>query len=177
LTDLGFEFDSPKLRYTPVAFFSWSKNLIETVVESPTLSSVANQGQSRSWGIENELLVRASEGFELRSHYTYQQSRRGGRDRTYQPRHRFGVSPQWRPTQALDFTGRLESRSQVRAPDFYSNPRINWQWNLEFDAALKLKRNTFGVQLKNLLAWNREEIKDYPLGNAPEVKISLERKW
>jgi hypothetical protein len=177
LADLGAEWTDDHLNLSSVFFVSRSQHLIETSVKSPTLSTVENLGSTLTWGLENQGQWRLAQALDIQMSYTYQQSRRGKLDRLYQPRHRLGVKTNYALTRFVSWQSFLDTRSRVRVPDFYSNPWIDSQWNLGLGALLQKDKNSFSIRLENLLAWEREEIKDYPLGNAPTLRLSFERNW
>ncbi len=177
LVDGGVKWSSSFLQYQPSVFFTYTENLIETVVESATLSSVANRGRAKTWGLENEFHLFWHEKFESQIQYTYQQSKRGESDRVYQPRHRLQWNHEWRPSPQLKFSFPLYYRSRVKTPSFYADPSIGAQWDLGLKAELQRKSWSFDLQLMNALGWKREEIKEYPLAQEPQLKLGIEYKW
>lgn len=176
--DAGLNWQGADFNFSETFFISKAYDLIETVVESQTLSTVKNRGRSLTWGFETEARAQVFKNrIQISSQYTYQQARRGNQDRVYQPRHRLQADPEIQVVKNIKLSTPLSFRSKMLAPAFYLDRHLNWQFDLGLKIKYTVSWGRLDFQAFNLLGWNREEIKDYPLPQKPWFKIGLQRNW
>lgn len=175
--DLGLDWIQAPFRISHTAFLRHTRDIIQTVQLSPLKSQSENSGRGLAWGVENQWEVQAVKALRLSLQYQYEISEIGERQRVYSPNHRLHFSPTWTPTVDWELGLHYAYRSPMRAPDFYTEPRIDEQHRLDLQAEYQKGSWTFELALRNLLLRAQEEIKEYPLPEELHFSFGAQKKF
>lgn len=175
--DIGYEAHASFWRARIVQAFFWNRtsDLLESTLDSTGISQTQNQGVGIAYGLENEASVQPYRALKFSGNYTLQKTSLGSRRQFYQPVHRLNLAPTLFPDEFVSVSMPVYARSNVLTSA--AGEKSASQIDLGVNLTAHLHRYLFRLQLMNLLAWRREELKNYPLPEEPWVKLFLSAEF
>lgn len=171
--DFGFESHAQILKSSSFVlqtcfFFDRTEDLLQDDPRDLAYQ-IQNIGTALTYGWETELHFEVFRNYGLDLSYTLQRSKIEDVERIYQPSQHLFLQAALFKDSWMNLAIPFYYRSQVHAP---LDQKISAQADLGFILKMNWGRSEVQWTLKNLLGWNREEIKGYPLGNQPSMTIS-----
>lgn len=174
--DLGYEWrsqilDGIGLRIQQAFFFDRTERILQSVQisESPRIYQVQNLGTGFNFGIENFLSLQFQKNLRFEASYTFQNPQVSGSESLRQARHFLVLGPEFFPEDWIS----LGIPSWIRSSMLDFGGRIHQQVDLGLWTRFRISRFELLLQLFNLLGWNREDIREFPIGNETSAKLSL----
>ena len=189
--DWGWNLKTNTIEASQTVYWIRTNHTIESV-NTNGIFQAQNVGSGARLGIESDLRIILSQGYDLSLSYELLMARvqssteslwsfsplKSPTRQLNQPLHKASVVPRLFVGRVAEISSPLTVRSSIRATNSNDQIPSQWNWNLNINAKpTKIWPLTTSLQIENLLSWNREESFGFPLGSEPRVTLSLMRTW
>lgn len=161
-SDIGFEVQVADLKWSQAFFYIRSWDVVQNVTIDPSNGRLQaqNQGNGKTFGIENEWSYRAHQSFYLTGQYSYLNAQVEGARKQRAPEHQLNIEPHVLPSETTEISLPLYFRSSMKDFGGTRSPR---QLDLSLRSKIYIENYELSSSVNNLLGWRREGSASYPL--------------